>query len=319
MTHPHPHSHQHTHHSHPTDTTRLVASIIFNLIITIAEIIGGVLSGSLALLSDALHNFSDTASLVISWVTLNVSLRSPDHKRTFGYRRAQIIGALINLVSLVLVAFYLIKEAIERYLDPQPIQGSTMLVVALIGLAANVLTALALMRPSKASLNIRSAFFHIVGDAISSVGVVISGILIIRYNLYFTDTLVTVLISAYILVNTIRMLKQTINILMQGVPERINLNQVIEEVKKIDNVIDIHHVHVWQLDENHANMEAHVVIERPDPKEMDVTKQSIKQRLAEQFDITHSTLEIEYKNCDDPSLEDCYETHFHKTQNAQAD
>jgi len=315
----HTHTHQHGSHTHENNSARLVASILFNLIITLAEIVGGVLSGSLALLSDALHNFSDTTSLVISLVTLKISIKSPDHKKTFGYRRAQIVGALINLVSLVLVSFYLIKEALERYFNPQPIQGTMMLVVALIGLAANLLTAIVLLQPSKKSLNIRSAFFHIIGDAVSSVGVVISGLLIIRYRLYFTDTLVTLIISAYILVNTFKLLKQTINILMQGVPEGFNLERVIDEVKHIDNVIDIHHVHVWQLDENHANLEAHVVIDRTDPQEMNATKQSIKQRLAEHFNITHSTLELEFHNCDGTSLEDCYEIHTHKAQGAQAD
>lgn len=286
---------------------RLTASIILNLIITLAEIVGGLLSGSLSLLSDALHNFSDTASLVISLLAVKISARSPDRQRTFGYRRAQIIGALVNLIFLVLVAFYLVMEAIERYFNPQPIQGQVMLIVAVIGLLANLGTAALLYRQSKDSLNIRSAFIHIVGDAFSSIGVVIAGILIIRYQLYVVDTLLTLLISAYILLNSGLLLRQTINILMQGVPEGIDIDRIIAEVRSVEEVQDIHHVHIWQLDESHSSMEAHIVIDQEKMDDMTCIKQAIRDRLASSFNITHSTLEFEFEDCETHQVESCYE------------
>jgi len=287
---------------------RLALSILFNLAITLAEIIGGLISGSLSLLSDSLHNLTDTTSLAISLVAVKVSTRGPDRRRTFGYRRAQIIGALVNLLTLVLIAIYLIKEAVERYFTPRPIQGTVMLVVAVIGLLANLATAALLYRQSKDNLNIRSAFVHILGDALSSVGVVVAGILIIRYQLYIADSVLTLLIAAYILIHSSLLLRQTINILMQGVPEGINIEEIITAVKSVQDVQDIHHIHVWQLDESLSTLEAHIVIDQRNYDDMACIKQAIKKQLAGSFNITHSTLEFEFVNCEGDPLATCYET-----------
>ena len=301
------HSHHAGNGSNVGLSSRLTVSIILNLIITLVEILGRLLSGSLALLSDALHNFSDTASLGISLAAVKISSRSPDRLMTFGYRRAQIIGALINLVLLVLVAFYLVMEAIERYFNPQPIQGQVMLIVAVIGLLANLATAVLLHRQSKGNLNIRSAFIHILSDAFSSIGVVIAGILIIRFQLYLADTLLTLLISAYILFNSAMMLRQTVNILMQGVPAGIDIDKIIAAVRSVEDVQDIHHVHIWQLDESHSSMEAHIVIDQERMDDMNCIKQAIRERLSSSFNITHSTLEFEFEDCETHQIESCYE------------
>ena len=293
---------------------RLGLSILLNLTITLAEIIGGLYSGSLSLLSDALHNFSDTASLGISLVALNISGRGADRKKTFGYRRAQIIGALINLVTLVLIAFYLIKEALERYFDPRPILGPVMLVVAVVGLLANLATAALLYRQSKKNLNIRSAFIHILGDAFSSVGVVVAGILITRYQFYLADTLLTLLISAYLLIHSIQALRQSINILMQGVPEGLDIDEIVTAVKSIDDVLDIHHLHVWQLDETQSNLEAHIVIEENKLDNMTEIKNAIKNRLESSFNITHTTLEFELDDCQHDDLVNCFDTQASKPE-----
>ena len=305
----HQHSHQDHDHGHQAGdiSVRLVGSILLNFIITLAEIIGGLLSGSIALLSDALHNFSDTTSLVISLVAVRLATRQPDHKKTFGYRRAQIIGAMINLFSLVIIAIYLIREAVERYLNPQPVQGQLMLLVASIGLGANLLTALLLHAQSKHSLNIRSAFLHIVGDSVSSVGVVLGAVLIIRFQIYFIDAVLTILISIYILVHSFQMLRQTINILMQAVPEGIDLEQIMTTIQAIRPVKDIHHLHVWQLDENHTSLEAHIVIHETDANGMSALKQEIKDELGRIFHIHHSTLEFEFQKCYCTDQTDCYE------------
>ena len=289
------------------ESTRLFLSILLNLIITIAEIAGGLISGSLSLLSDALHNFSDTASLGISWIAVRISTRGPDRKRTFGYRRAQIIGAMINLITLVLVAIYLIKESVDRYFNPQPIQGNVMLVVAVVGLLANLATGALLYRQSKKNLNIRSAFIHIMGDAFSSVGVVIAGILITRYDFYLADTVMTLAISAYILYHTNTLLRQTINILMQGVPEGMEIDEIIEAINQVEDVQDIHHVHVWQLDETQSNLEAHIVIDQNKLDDMPCIKQAIRSVLANSFNIQHSTLEFELENCEGISLPSCFD------------
>jgi cobalt-zinc-cadmium efflux system protein len=306
------HHHHHHHHSHAHSHAeeggegRLILSILLNLLITVVEVIGGLLSGSLALLSDALHNLSDTTSLAVSWATVRISRRPADVRRTFGYRRAQIIGAFVNLITLVVIALFLVSEAVERYLNPEPIDGLVMLSVALVGLAANLLTAVLLYRQSRHSLNIRSAFIHIVSDAVSSVGVVVGGVLILLYDLYLVDTLLTILISAYILVQSYQLLRQTTRILMQSVPEGMELERIVAEIVRVEGVEGVHHIHVWQLDEATTNLEAHVLIEEANLEAMPRIKSEIKARLRQQFAIAHSTLEFEVGHCGDEEAA-CYE------------
>ncbi len=288
----------HRHHHHEVQSERrLWLSIGLNLLITLAEIVGGILSGSLALLSDALHNLNDSASLGISLFALRVGRRAPDEKRTFGYRRAEIIGALFNLFTLLFVALYLIKEAIERYLHPQPIAGELMLGVAVVGLLANVLTALLLYRDARESLNIRSAFAHILADAVSSVAVVVGGVVVWRYEVYWVDTLLSLGISVYILVMSVRMLREVVHILLEGVPPGLHISEVVQAMEAVPGVQNVHHVHIWQLDESHIALEAHVVPRDCDPVAMEQLKCAIKQQLEARFGINHSTLELELAAC----------------------
>ena len=300
------HQHHHHHGEGRGSERRLAFSIALNLVITVAEVVGGILSGSLALLSDALHNFSDTASLGISLVARRIGRREATSVKTFGYKRAEIIGAFVNLVTLVLIALYLIKEAVERFFNPQPIDGTIMLVVAVIGLAANVLTALLLFRDARHSLNIRSAFLHIITDAVSSVGVVLGGVLILYYDVYLVDPILTLLISLYILYHSYAMLRETIDILMEGVPKNIDLERIVAEVETLERVLGMHHLHVWQFDEKTVALEAHIVIDKNDLEHMEAVKRAIKHMLGEVFHIHHTTLEFEFAPCHDPG---CYEVH----------
>ena len=308
MAHDHSHAfgHHHAHGNAEGGEKRLLFSIVLNLVITIAEVVGGLLSGSLALLSDALHNASDTASLGVSYVARRISRRAPNTQKTFGYRRAEVVGAFINLITLVLIALYLIVEAVERFLDPQPVDGFVMLVVALIGLAANVVTAVLLFRDSKSSLNIRSAFVHILSDAFSSVGVVLGSVLILWYDVYLADPLITLAISVYILFHAYAMLRQTINILMEGTPHGLDLDDVVEAMQATHRVLDVHHLHVWQLGEGIRALEAHVVIDEDNLGQMEEIKRDLKASLHERFLIEHSTLEFELIPCS-VSSHPCYE------------
>lgn len=188
-------AHVHTH-AHDGSRRRLVLSIGLNLLISVAEIVGGLLAGSLALLSDAVHNLNDTASLVVSYVARRLTHRRPSARKTFGYRRAEIVGAFVNLVTLVVIALFLVKEAIDRLLAPQPIDAPVMLTVATIGLVANVLTAVLLHRDAHSSLNIRSAFLHIVSDAVSSVAVILGGVAILLWGAYWVDPVITIGIAS---------------------------------------------------------------------------------------------------------------------------
>ncbi len=290
-------SHDHHHHNvDAMDDRKLGWAIAINMLLTLAQIIGGVLSGSLALIADALHNFSDAASLWIAWIARKIGRKPADHFKTFGYKRAEVIATLINLITLVIVGLYLIYEAVWRAFEPQIIEGWTVVIVASIALVIDVVTAMLTYRMSKNSMNIRAAFLHNVSDALASLGVIIAGTLIILYDWYWTDTALTLLIAAYVLYQAASMLPKTIHILMQGAPDNIVMDEVIQEMESIGGVKNVHHVHIWQMDEHNNALEAHVVIESFN--ETEVVKQALKACLTEQFGLVHSTLEFEIKLCD---------------------
>lgn len=290
-------SHKHSHKHGTTTESRLWISIFLNLAITIAEFIGGILSNSLALLSDALHNLSDTASLGISLIARKISKKSPDAQKTFGYKRAEIIAAFINLVALVIIAFFLIKEGIERFFDPQIIDGGIMLWVALVGLIGNVITAYLLHYDSKDNINIKSAYIHIFWDAISSVSVIIGGIIVWLYGLVIVDTIITLMIAGYILYQSFYLLRETIDILMESTPADIEIPEIKESIESVDHVLDVHHIHVWNLDEKNRLLECHVKIDRSEANKLETIKTEIKELLNKKFSIPHSTLEFEFEEC----------------------
>lgn len=302
------HSHDHAHHHHAADDQtegRLWISIILNFIITAAEFVGGLISGSLALLSDALHNLNDTASLVISLVARKISKKEANRDKTFGYKRAEIIGAFINLVTLVIIALFLIKEGVERFYDPQPIDGMVMFIVAVIGLLGNIITAVLLYRSADENLNLRSAYIHILSDAFSSVGVIVAGFLIIQYQIYIIDTILTLLIAGYILWHSYHMLRKTINILMESTPADIEIPEIHRSMTEIPGVLDVHHLHVWRLDEQNILLESHVVIDEDDMNQMEAIKSTLKELLATDFNIHHSTLEFEFEPCEEHAHSPC--------------
>ena len=296
------HNHSHHHHHHNVDDSsiwKLWVSIFLNLAITIAELVGGLISNSLALLSDAIHNLNDTMSLGITLVAKKISRRGANPSKTFGYKRAEIIGAFINLITLVIVALFLIKEGIERFFEPQVIDGYTMFWVAIVGLIGNFVTAGLLWKESQDNINMRSAFIHILSDGLSSVGVIIGGWLILEYESYVVDTILTMIIGIYILWHSYYMLRETINILMESKPEDIDISELTKMMTKIEKVCDVHHVHVWRLDEQSTLLESHVVIEKKDLNQMETIKASIKKLLHDEFGINHSTLEFEFEPCGD--------------------
>ncbi len=297
MSHDHKHHHHHHHNFEDASIGKLWISILLNLTITIAQFIGGLISNSLALLSDAVHNLNDTASLGISLVARKISKKGVNHRKTFGYKRAEIIGAFINLITLVIVALFLIKEGFERFFDPQPIDGFTMFWVAIIGLAGNVITAVLLFKDSKENLNLKSAYIHILSDAFSSVGVIVGGWLIMQYQWYIVDTILTLLIGVYILWHSYHMLRETIDILMESKPDNLDLIKLEEKMKSVNEVCGIHHLHVWRLDEQQVLLECHVVIEKEDVMQMEEIKSTLKKLLHDEFHITHSTLEFEFEPC----------------------
>lgn len=270
---------------------RLLGAVAVNVLLTVAQIIGGALSGSLSLIADALHNLNDAASLALALVARKIGRKPADKLMTFGYGQAEVVAALINLTTLIIVGLYLIYEAIVRFMDPQPVEGWTIVIIAGVALVIDVATALMVRVGAKHSLNIKAAFLHNVSDALASVGVIIAGTLILLYDLYIADLIVTLIIAAYVLYQGFSLLPRTIRLLMGATPDDLDFDQVVEAIRGVDGVRGVHHLHLWNLGEHHRALEAHVEPECASVAEFGEVKARIKAMLAAEFHVKHATLE----------------------------
>jgi cobalt-zinc-cadmium efflux system protein len=295
--HGHDHGHSHSHVSPGTSERRLALSLVLNLVITLAEVAGGLFSNSLALLSDAVHNLSDASSLGVSWLAKRISRmeRTPAH--SFGFKRAEVLASLVNTVALVGIGIFLLVEAVRKFLHPEPVVGGIMLAVAVVGLLGNLFTAWLLHSGSKESLNIRSAYLHIVMDTLSSVGVIAAALLMMAFGWYWLDPLLTLAVSLYVLRESWPLLKTSIHILMQGTPEGIQIEPLIEEVESRPEVVDMHHVHLWTTDGNELFLEAHVTVCEEARSRTDELLALLSERLRDHFGIGHVTLQLEFACC----------------------
>lgn len=280
--------------------SRLLWCVGLNQILTIGQVVAGVMSGSVALLSDAAHNFSDANSLLIAYIARRISHRPANEQYTFGYRRAELIGATINLTLLAAVGVFLTYEAVMRFLHPSEIVGWLMAAAAILAIVVDVGTAWLLWSMSEGSLNVRAAFTHNLIDALGSLAVLIGAIAVIYLGWTWIDPLLTLLIAGYVLWQVAIMLPQAVRILMEGTPVGVSVTAVIDRASTVADVIAMHHVHLWQLDENHRALEAHVVIDIQRSPELETIKRAIKTILRDEFQIHHSTLEFEFDGqCDD--------------------
>ncbi len=291
--------HDHHHHDHPhidvdSGDRRVFAAVAVNVLLTFVQIVAGVLSGSLALIADAIHNLSDALSLVIAFVARRIARRPADERMTFGYGRAEVVAALINYTTLVVIAFYLAAEGVNRLMDPPEVQGWIVVIVAGVALVIDTATALLIFGMSKDSVNMRAAFLHNVMDALGSVAVIVAGTLILLYDWQLVDPLVTLMIAGYILWHTGREIGPVIRILMLGSPDRLSTGEVLGAMEATKGVADVHHLHLWQMGEHEASLEAHVVLE-DDANPTDV-KLALKDVLTSRFGIAHSALEMERWN-----------------------
>jgi len=275
----------------------LIITMFLNFIITIAEVIGGLLSGSLALISDALHNFSDGIAIIISYIAIRLGRRPKTEKYTFGLKRAEIFAAIINSSTLLIISFFLIKEAIERFNNPTPITGQLMLVVATIGLFANVTGTLLLKKGSKDSINIRAAYFHLLSDAVSSFAVILGALFIIFYEIYWLDPILTILISLYILVETYKITKEAVEVLMMAAPGDIDIKEIKNVIENIAGVKNTHHLHLWKLNDNQIHLEAHIEVDDDLISNLMPVKLIIEDLMCEKFGINHTTLQFEISQC----------------------
>ena len=294
---------KHSHHHHAVNEKNLLTATLLNLVITIVEIAGGLLSGSLALLSDALHNLSDTFATFIAYLATIVSRREANQKKTFGYKRLEILAALTNAVILIVMSVFLMKEAWHRLQNPGTINSMIMLVVGMIGLLANVYAVLILKKDASKSINVRAAYVHLIADSLSSVVVIIGGVLIRIYKIDWIDPIITVLISLYIIRSGFLILNESVKILMQSAPEHLDLISIKKKVEQVPEVLNLHHLHAWMLTDQEIHLEAHVEL-NTDLKlsQVNPIRQQIEQLLKEDFGIAHITLQMEFKAKHDPRL-----------------
>ena len=291
-----PHDHGHAHIDPDSGDRRVAVAIWANALLTVAQIIGGILSGSLALIADALHNFSDMASLVIAFAARKIARRPADEKMTFGYGRVEIVAALINYTTLILIGFYLIYEGGMRMIDPPEVMGWTVVILGGIALVIDTLTAMLTYSMQKGSVNIRALFLHNLSDALASVAVIVGGTLIILYDMRWVDPAITIGIALYILYLSFSEIGGPIRTLMLGIPPNIDGAEVVEAIQAVDGVVEVHHVHLWQMQEHAAALDCHIVVERARLNEDEKIKQNVKVALADRFSIEHSTLEFEAKD-----------------------
>lgn len=291
-------------HSNKITSKNFLLVTILNLTITLVEVLGGLISGSLALFSDAFHNLGDSFSIVLGYVAQLISRRPESRQQTFGYRRAEILSALTNGIFLIAIAIFLIIEAIQRFVHPEPVNGIVMLTVAVIGLFANFASAWLLHRGSKESLNIKATYLHVLSDALSSVAVIVGAIIMIFFKLEWLDPLLTIAVSIYISSEAWPIVKETISILMQSAPD-LDFAEINKDIVSIPGVTDVHHVHAWQIDEHRIIFSAHINCRDMMLSDVDQIYDKISDLLKHKYHICHVTLQAE---CNRDSEEKLFNT-----------
>lgn len=295
-------------HHHPAGNSdisehNLLISAFLNLVITVAEIIGGIVSNSLALLSDALHNLGDTSAVIIAYFANLISKKESSDRKTFGFKRIEILAAFINAIILIVIIVYLFVEAFHRIKHPEPIKGLIMLVIALIGLAANLASVFLLKKDALKNINIRAAYLHLLGDTISSVVVIISAGLIYWFGFFWLDPIITILLGLYLLKETFEILKEAVDILMQGTPHGIDLSEIKKELESLPEIDNIHHVHAWNLTDREIHFECHMDLkDNVRVSETETIKERVHMILHNKYGISHVTIQYEYNCCADKNM-----------------
>lgn len=293
----HHHEHHHNHDVNAKTIVYLIWSFVINILLSIAELIAGIIGGSVALIGDALHNTSDALSILIAVMAYKIGLKKSDKRFTFGFKRAEIIGAFVNLILLFISAFYLFAEGLSRIISPQDINGKLIIYISILALVIDALTAKLSHHEAHHNANMKMLFLHNLADAFGSVGVIISGLCVIYLDWHFIDGIIALMIAAYMLFHSIVAFPKVVKILMNATPDNIDIDKIRKRLLKIKNISDVHHIHVWNIDEHHISLECHVVSEDISV----VTK--VKDVLAKNFNIEHTNIQIETKEAD---CKNCY-------------
>ncbi|WP_170764468.1 cation diffusion facilitator family transporter [Ruegeria lacuscaerulensis] len=288
---------QEGHHHHHIDPDagdmRVAGAIGVNMLLTLAQVIGGILSGSLALIADALHNFSDAIALIIAFFARKIARRPADPRMSFGYGRAEVVAALVNYTTLIVLSAYLLYEGVMRFFEPEPVNGWMVVWIAALALIVDLVTAALTYTMSKSSMNIRAAFIHNVADALGSVAVIVAGASVIMFGWAWVDPAVTILISVYILWHVKSEIGETIRILMLGAPPNLNPEDVANAIEETDGVAGVHHIHLWSMQEREPALTAHLEIGPLAWADAEPIRLGVKETLKSRFGIGHVTLELE--------------------------
>lgn len=294
MEHRHMHTHCGTDHHHEVSEKSvrlLLLSFAINILLSIAEIIGGIVAGSVALIGDALHNTSDAFSMLIAVIAFKIGHRKASEKYTYGFKRAEIIGGFVNLILLFISGCYLLVEGIGRLIKPQEIDGMIIIWISVLALVIDAITAHISHHDAHHNTNMKMVFIHNLADALGSVGVIVSGLCVVYFGIYRIDGMVALLIAGYMIFQAVVSFPKIVNILMNAVPEHIDIAEIKRAVLQIEGVTDIHHIHVWSISEHDVALECHVAT-----CDMNIAPR-ICALMSEKFAITHSNIQIEKTTC----------------------
>lgn len=287
-----------------TGEKRLLLAIGLTGVFMVVELVGGILSSSLALLSDAVHMMTDLSSLILAWFAAKMTRKRSDHKRTYGYHRMEVLAAFVNGISLIVVVGWIVVEAIERMFEPADVQGNMMLIIAFIGLVVNCVVFAILHRPNERNLNIKGAVIHVIGDLLSSVAAIIAAIVILYTGWMPIDPLLSLVVALMILRSAYIITKKSAHILMEGTPEPHLMKELKKTLEKaFSEIKDVHHIHIWSLTSDKPVVTLHISVK--DNVDHDQLLVKVKAKLRDSFDMPHSTIQIETnENCPDES--DCH-------------
>ncbi len=302
--HPRHDNHAHTHEQRDSGA-RMLLVIFFNMVITAAEYTGGVLSGSLALISDAGHNFSDVLSLVLGYAGERISGREQSGRYTFGLKRFEVLTALVNSLTLVVIGIYIFYESVERFMNPQPLNLKVMLPVAFIGLAGNLFSILLLHRDHGSNLNIRAAALHMIFDAVSSVAVIAAAIIIYFTSHYWVDIVMSCFIGVMIIWSAMGILRESMRIFLQGVPGHIDTARVYESIRSVSGVVSVHGLHIWSINSREVFLSCHICLDTGSEGSSDSVLQQVNGLLDREFGINHSALQLEFGDFCGGHAENC--------------
>lgn len=290
------------HHHHDLSGKNLFLAIVLNVVITVAQLIGGIVSGSLALLSDALHNFSDVLSLVLSYAANKIAQRKGSSTRTFGYKRAEILATLINASTLIAIGFYVIFEALSRMSNPQAVDSTLVIWLGMLGILVNGGSIFLLKDDIDGSMNIKAAYLHLLGDVLTSVAVVVGGLLMMFWHIYWVDPVISILIALYLIYASYGLLKDSTSILMEFAPKTVNIDEIIQTIGKHPEISDAHHLHLWSLDDKHIYLDAHLsFVENLTLKESNTVIEILEKELHDKYDIENTVFQCEFEREDDKS------------------